>query len=148
MRHYLLSGFDFADIFDGDEPTEETARQAWNELREELLADHIAKHPGTRPWGWWAYTFGRLPLWREGSQFDKFSDHLDNAFIRQHLYADWPAPGSTYDRCDLILYWLLLKDDVREHLEFEFLKAGGYLSPDEMVLDAKDWHAGIHNEGE
>ena len=30
-------------------------RKAWEENREELLADHVRKSPGTRPWSWWKF---------------------------------------------------------------------------------------------
>jgi hypothetical protein len=32
----------------------EEAAAAWAELREEILADHITRHPCTRPFGWWS----------------------------------------------------------------------------------------------
>jgi hypothetical protein len=33
----------------------EAIKTAWEELREELQPEWIEKHPGTRPWGWWAF---------------------------------------------------------------------------------------------
>lgn len=56
-RLQLLHGHDFVgdafgnhDQFDAD-----LAREAWDELREGLLAEHIREHPGTRPVGFWAF---------------------------------------------------------------------------------------------
>lgn len=37
----------------GDEMDAETYAAAWREHREQLLADWIAEHPGTRPHAWW-----------------------------------------------------------------------------------------------
>lgn len=31
------------------------AAAAWAELREEILAAHVAEHPCTRPWAWWEF---------------------------------------------------------------------------------------------
>lgn len=31
---------------------------AWNECRDKLLPDWIRRHPGTRPYGWWACDSG------------------------------------------------------------------------------------------
>lgn len=53
-RHHLLFGHDF-DIFDGPDLDADGLAAAWEELHEELLAAHIAEHPGTRPWAWWAF---------------------------------------------------------------------------------------------
>ncbi len=67
-RLQLLHGHDFVggafgsgDAFDVDQ-----AREAWSDLRDELLADHVREHPGTRPWGWWAFDT-REPMRRTGT---------------------------------------------------------------------------------
>jgi hypothetical protein len=31
------------------------ARAAWDDLRDDLLPEWIAEHPGRRPFGWWAF---------------------------------------------------------------------------------------------
>jgi hypothetical protein len=56
----LVTGFDFrlpspAFGMDGnlDVVRRDDAETAWSLLREEILADHIAAHPCTRPWAWW-----------------------------------------------------------------------------------------------
>lgn len=51
----LESGHDFDALFDGPDLTEEELREAWEQLRETILADFIAKNPGRRPWAWWEY---------------------------------------------------------------------------------------------
>jgi len=33
----------------------EAAREAWEALRDDLLADYILEHPATRPWAWWEF---------------------------------------------------------------------------------------------
>jgi hypothetical protein len=50
----LLHGFCF---FSGEgfHSDEEAKRQAWEASRAELLREWIGRHPGTRPWAWWAY---------------------------------------------------------------------------------------------
>src|SRR5262249_49105146 len=35
--------------------TEDQLREAWEQLRERVLAEHIAEQPGTRPWAWWQW---------------------------------------------------------------------------------------------
>jgi hypothetical protein len=32
----------------------ETAKELWWHLRDDILAEHIAREPGSRPWAWWA----------------------------------------------------------------------------------------------
>lgn len=32
------------------------AKEAWLALRDELLPEFIADHPGQRPWAWWAFS--------------------------------------------------------------------------------------------
>ena len=56
-RLQLLHGHDFlGDAFGNDEAFDaDCARDAWNDLGDEVLAEHIREHPGTRPWGWWAF---------------------------------------------------------------------------------------------
>jgi hypothetical protein len=34
---------------------EESQKALWQELRQEILAEHIKRQPGTRPWGWWKF---------------------------------------------------------------------------------------------
>ena len=50
IRH-LERGFGFI----GPAGTEEAMRQAWAELRDELLTRFIAEHPARRPWAWWKF---------------------------------------------------------------------------------------------
>ena len=67
-RLQLLYGHDFlGDAFgDGDRFDADLAREAWGDLRQDLLADHIREHPGTRPWGWWTFD-AREPMRRIGT---------------------------------------------------------------------------------
>jgi hypothetical protein len=48
----LLTGHDFCGAFNG---AEIAMRHAWDSLRDELLQQWIAEHPGTRPWAWWKF---------------------------------------------------------------------------------------------
>ena len=64
-RQRLLTGHDWEWCDRWRSPlTDEQLRNLWFELREELLPEHIAKHPGTRPWAWWRFesTLPRLQM--------------------------------------------------------------------------------------
>jgi hypothetical protein len=57
-RLQLKIGHDFGlfggPAFGNDENLDrEAALSAWEALRGEILAEHIAEHPCTRPWAWW-----------------------------------------------------------------------------------------------
>jgi hypothetical protein len=58
VRARLLSGHDFA-FLDGAEEwpalSRDELREAWTLLRDELLQEHIAQQPGSRPWAWWQW---------------------------------------------------------------------------------------------
>ncbi len=54
IREYLLTGHDW-NFLDGPDPASVDLKAAWEELRDELLAEHIAEHPGTRPRAWWRF---------------------------------------------------------------------------------------------
>lgn len=56
-RLRLLDGHDW-EWMDGDELTEDELRAAWEELREELIEEHVREFPGTRPWAWWVWDRG------------------------------------------------------------------------------------------
>jgi hypothetical protein len=46
----------FDDAFGWDQDFDEAAaREAWELMREKLMADWIREQPGTRPWAWWAF---------------------------------------------------------------------------------------------
>jgi hypothetical protein len=51
QRAYLVDGFTFGSKRPFE--TEEQARAAWRQHREELLQEHIAKFPCSRPQAWW-----------------------------------------------------------------------------------------------
>ena len=52
----LVTGhfFDFGLHF-CQEHDEESQKALWQELRQEILAEHIKRRPRTRPWGWWKF---------------------------------------------------------------------------------------------
>jgi hypothetical protein len=51
-RQRLLGGHDWQ-FLDGPDLTEAELKAVWSELRDELLAEHVREHPGSRPWAWW-----------------------------------------------------------------------------------------------
>jgi hypothetical protein len=60
VRLMLLTGvyFYFLDPAPAREdtpPSDDVLRAAWELLREELIAEHVAAEPGTRPWAWWRF---------------------------------------------------------------------------------------------
>lgn len=56
-RRQLLTGRDFGlprpAFGRGERFRREEAVEAWARLRGEILADHLERHPCTRPWAWW-----------------------------------------------------------------------------------------------
>ena len=55
-REQLRSGHDFlGEAFGKDRPDFAAMKQAWDELRDEILPAWIAEHPGTRPYAWWVF---------------------------------------------------------------------------------------------
>jgi hypothetical protein len=51
-RRWLLSGRPYAlPYLEGGK----WAQRLWKEFGSMITERHIAKHPGTRPWGWWKY---------------------------------------------------------------------------------------------
>jgi hypothetical protein len=57
IRELLASGhwFQFTAGRGETEPTEAELRKLWAEVREDFLAKHTARSPGTRPWAWWKF---------------------------------------------------------------------------------------------
>ncbi|HKB34818.1 MAG TPA: hypothetical protein VKD72_00080 [Gemmataceae bacterium] len=53
-RERLLTGHDWS-FREGQFLDDDAVADAWELLREPLLAEHIAAHPGSRPWGWWRF---------------------------------------------------------------------------------------------
>lgn len=59
----LLTGHDFFNqafgrtLFHPSTPAHayDAMREAWEDLRDELLPAWIAENPGTRPWAWWKF---------------------------------------------------------------------------------------------
>ena len=51
----LQSGLDWL----GEFRDEIDQHSAWQELKSEILRDWLKDHPGTRPWGWWAFDIPR-----------------------------------------------------------------------------------------
>lgn len=56
IRERLTSGHDYAFLEGRPEQDDQVDLAAeWAKLREEILAEHIAQHPGSRPAGWWEF---------------------------------------------------------------------------------------------
>ena len=53
-RDYFFTGnYDDPDVFLGIAGSETEARELWEKVRDELLAEWIADYPGRRPWAFW-----------------------------------------------------------------------------------------------
>lgn len=46
-------------------PSDDQLRDAWAVMGRELTAEFVEANPGRRPWGWWRFTPGAIPLGRE-----------------------------------------------------------------------------------
>ena len=82
-RQQLLTGHDF--FGDGYMDDTERMRADWQRHRDELLSEWITSHPGSRPFGWWAFD---APERRETSDG---SDHPFDRPERQERCAVWHA---------------------------------------------------------
>lgn len=103
VRTYLLCGCDWQ-FLDGAALTSEELPQAWNVLREELMADWMTfqtipntwkerGEPGKRPWAWWAYDSpGRRRLLEGTERLD--SPHVVISFGRP---SNWWQLEATYE---------------------------------------------------
>jgi hypothetical protein len=47
---YLHNAFGEGDAFDDD-----AAREAWGQLRDEIMQEWLRERPLSRPWAWWLY---------------------------------------------------------------------------------------------
>jgi hypothetical protein len=46
---------DWVMLFRAHKPGSRAAEPLWRDHGEEILAEWVAEHPGTRPWGWWKF---------------------------------------------------------------------------------------------
>lgn len=101
-RQQLLDGYSFFDegYGDGDRTADmlERMKTDWVLYRDQILADWVTKHPGTRPWAWWQFdaTARREPV--DGSQ------HPFDRSERKRYAAKWQR---LYPKRDLRLFELL-----------------------------------------
>ena len=54
----LRTGFDYFDEAWSDHPSAtdlKEMRQAWQDCKDTVLAEHIERFPCTRPWAWWKF---------------------------------------------------------------------------------------------
>jgi hypothetical protein len=86
---HLLTGQDW-NFLHGDELTHKELGEAWLELRDELMAEHIAQDPCSRPWAWWAFESNE-PRRRVGPGPEPASEELYFGIPRLHM--GWPPDG-------------------------------------------------------
>jgi hypothetical protein len=81
----------------------DAANEAWQALRDELLPEFIAEHPGQRPWAWWAFDAperrrrldGVHPFDIEGEFYEKCPDRLNGPWPPECPMETWfglPSP--------------------------------------------------------
>lgn len=112
-RWHLLTGHDYlGDAFgEGQRFRRADAARAWAELRRELLLEHIADHPCTRPWAWW-----------------EFEDHPRRRTVRMRPedYPREPARPWPWDRpCS---WWQAMLDGKWYEAEAVYLARHGLLT--------------------
>lgn len=84
-RKELEQGFAWPTPFDGYRNDPDDQEAGWREHGEQVLADWIAQHPGSRPWGWWAFAApdARLRLggtdddWRDPPRYESQLAYLE-----------------------------------------------------------------------
>ena len=62
-------------------------REAWSELRDDILADWIAERPGSRPWAWWAFD-ATEPRRRIDGKPHPFDNRARERLVDQHRTPD------------------------------------------------------------
>jgi hypothetical protein len=113
LRCRLLTGHDF-DLEDGPARPAGALERLWRVHRAELLAEHIAKRPGTRPWAWWAFDAPQDARRRRGGKGTPIGAEL--WFGAPRFY------GEDYDN----------RDRPRYEPEREYLARHGLLTAAEM----------------
>lgn len=83
LKLYLSSGHDFFHQLGDLVEDERFLRQYWKEWKEELMSERLAKHPGTRPAGWWWFEYEGEPWWREGGVRTPWREH-QRAWLEEH----------------------------------------------------------------
>lgn len=71
---HLLTGHDYPLHRQGPTPDDAWLRAAWLELRDDLLAAHVRKSPGSRPWAWWRWSAPELRCRRLDSDVHPFDN--------------------------------------------------------------------------
>jgi hypothetical protein len=76
--YQLRTGIEFLDLGFGWQENfrEDEAREAWEIMREKIMADWVREQPGTRPWAWWRWDAPQ-PARRE--RVDGLPHPFDNA---------------------------------------------------------------------
>jgi hypothetical protein len=108
----LLGGHDW-EWMDGQPLSDDELRAAWDDLREELLARHIAEHPGSRPWAWWQYDTPE-PRRQIGPGPEPIGDA--DWFGCPSKFRGIPPSGMYESEADYLERLGLLKDDERRRL--------------------------------
>lgn len=107
QRSQLATGWVRPGMGGGDHfTTREEFAAAWAEHGPKILADWIAKHPGTRPFGWWLVEHGherpivagcRLDAAEiDGLRSDKFCETLGFLHLRPGGFDDVQQPEREY----------------------------------------------------
>lgn len=133
-RYQLLTGCDHFGCGFGRDPTGaalDRMRADWQTHRDELLAEWIAEHPGTRPFAWWQFdSVGRRET-IDGSV------HPFDRPERRELCRRWHAAhsGMRHDERFVELFFgvpVICVEWVRYESERAYLARLNLLTPDEL----------------
>ncbi|MGE3107322.1 MAG: hypothetical protein AB7G11_13990 [Phycisphaerales bacterium] len=124
QRRQLLTGHEFFGTGFGrsiDHPTRpldlDLARQAWTELRDELLPEFIREHPFSRPWGWWRFDAPEARREAEEESGDDAGEWLGSpswwATYRERTPGDHPSRGCESFRAYLTRLGLLTPEELQ-----------------------------------
>lgn len=131
----LVDGYFFGlplDVLDGDD--EQGQRELWGVLKDEILAQHYQRRPGTRPAAWWKFDALELRrlVGRDVDEDEKGNGHDDGRLpaAQDPNLPDW-ARGKTYFGKPIVY------DGFLYETEHEYLKRMDLLSTGEKEIFAK-----------
>lgn len=108
------------------------ARQCWKELKDKIMAEHIAEKPGTRPEAWWLWDMPERRLRIDGLPHP-FDNPERKAHIEAHSGGSQSWIDAAYEMTEGIPSLICCKDDDLAEYETkeEFLDRLGLLTDTE-----------------
>lgn len=126
-----------SDIYFREFPSDEQLVEYWEKMREEILAEYISQHPGTRPWAWWHFEAPE-PRRMVGDPKEVGLEPDDSPPDRSYkwkLYFGMPRNFRFLTKCIVSGFGLNSENDARFESLFEtqaaYLERLGLLMPEE-----------------